>query len=186
MKKYGILLCAVAMLTVLTGCEKTGVKRFEGNYSYKTSGTIDIYASGSITITDSVGVEHTFTIDDTYTCDVITESGQMHIAETGKDAVVLTMNAMLGDVVVMDGVTSKKILTLKPTERIVRFNGLEMIDDLELFGNQTSQVLTVDAVGNRYDDILIFDMHYSGSWKRLGINFEITGSNVKTVATLNE
>ena len=186
MRKFGILLCAVAMLTVLTGCEKTGVKRFEGYYSYKTSGTIDIYVYGSISITDSVGVEHTITIDETYTADVITESGQMHIAETGKDAVVLTMNAMLGDVVVMDGVTSKKILTLKPTERIVRFNWPELIADLNVFGNQTSQVLTVDAVGNRYGDILIFDMNYSGSWKRLGINFEIVSSNVKTVATLNE
>ena len=96
------------------------------------------------------------------------------------------MNALLGDVVVMDGVTSKKILTLKPTKRIVRFNDLELIDDLELFGNQTSQVLTVDAVGNRYGDILIFDMNYSGSWKRLGVNFKVIGSNVKTVATLNE
>ena len=186
MKKYGILLCAVALLTVLTGCEKTGVKRFEGNYSYNTSGTIDIYVNGSITITDSVGVEHTFTIDDTYTCEVITESGQMHIAETGKDAVVLTMNALFGDVVVMDGVTSKKILTLQPTERIVRFNGLELIDDLNPFGDQLSQVITVDAVGKRYVDILIFEMNYSGSWKRLGVNFEITDSDVQTVAIPNE
>ncbi len=62
-------------------CQKEGVKSFLGDYSYKTSGVVNV---------DSNGVSYTFKLPD--------KIGHISIVELSKDSVLIIKNEMMGEV----------------------------------------------------------------------------------------
>lgn len=163
------MIAALLALALMSACSKNGAERFEGKWSYKTSGSV------SVVVTDSLGI----TVGDTLTAVLATEAGQMHIAGTGNDgSMMLTMNAMAGNVTVYEAFLAGSEIVLNPKSRVVNLS----------LGGLPSLAVNVLATGRgrRYDDILLLRMDYSGSTKSGNYTYEITGSDVDCVATSND
>ncbi len=173
MKRNLIAAAAVfaALLLSLTSCEKEGTRRFEGNYSFKTSGTLTIdrkVTSSDVTLP---------TTDGTFKSTLTSESGQMNIVTTGENTMVVTFNIIGGDVLVFDATVDGKKITLSPISRIITIkdDGLTFTIDA-----------TLEGTGERYDDVVVFTLNYTGSTSYLVYDYTITESSVKCVAKVNK
>lgn len=162
MKKLNTLLLSAIILCI--SCNKEGSARFQGSWSYKTSGTI----------TYSIPED----VEDTATIALDNESGQMHIVKSSDSEMIVTMNALLGDVSTFEAIVSGNRIELKPQERIVPLTASGLAPD-------KAEVL-VSGYGERYDDVLIFHLNYEGEAFSETERYEITASDVRCVATLNK
>ena len=164
MKKILLMISSLSLLFV--SCSKEGPARFEGNWSYKTSGTLTLVpTSGSSS--------------EQVTATIVNESGQMDIITADKDLgdMVITMNAVLGDAVVMNAVAKGDSLTVDRFSRRVRLQvGMDTVDaDVNVSGG-----------ARRYDDTIIFDLEYAGMCTYNGNGYVIGGSDIRCVAKLND
>lgn len=155
------------LAAVLSSCsEKEGVALFEGNYSFKTSGTLEVEKKqDSETSTLSLSLTP--------------ESGQMNIVKDSGDEAIITMNIIGGDALVLSAETStdSKMLTLKPTSRQIKVTkGLSSV----------TFDCTVSGYAKKYDDMLIFTLTYAGQGSTSLYDYTITGSDVKCVAKVNK
>ncbi len=222
MKRNLIAAAAVfaALLLSLTSCEKEGTRRFEGNYSFKTSGTLtidrkvtssddsdndaaavgdtpskgtaslmpssvldDLLDSLGISLPDlrdSLGIDNDVTLpttDGTFKSSLTSESGQMNIVPTGENSMIVTFNIIGGDVLVFDATVDGKKITLSPISRIltIKDEGLTFTIDA-----------TLEGTGERYDDVVVFTLNYTGSTSYLVYDYTITESSVKCVAKVNK
>ena len=167
MKRF-FLISLAAAVGLLTSCSKEGPARFEGNWSFKTSGTVVLTpsASGSSELPDTVRIA--------------SESGRMDIvtADKSSGAVLITMNAILGDAVVMNATASGNRVDITPFERMVQLSSDA--------GVGVSANVTVSGYGERYDDTIIFRLEYSGHCTRQQVEYTVGGSNIVCVAKLND
>lgn len=198
MKSFFAALAVSASLMSLSSCEKEGVKLFDGNYSFKTSGTVTMQRtlkdSGSgessaqvlddtdfpdIDIPDIDLPDINFPNEGDGTVDVklSTESGQMNIIRTGDDSVWVTMNIVGGDALTFNATAEGKSLTLEPTTRMMSFRD----------GTRTVSIkVTVSGTAEKHDDVAIFTLEYSGKGETTLYDYEIRESDVKCVAKVNE
>lgn len=155
-------------------CVKEGTSRFEGNWSFKTSGTVQLSSAASGDAADGGAVS------ETRTASILTESGQMDIVTVDKTSgqMVVTMNVLGGDAVVMDAVATGRTIDITPFTRKAAIVMADMI-------NAHADV-TVSGTGVRYDDIIIFDLVYEGGFEYLTTSYELKGSCIKCVAKLND
>lgn len=156
----------VAVLAaVLCSCTKEGTGRFKGNYSFKTSGSISVREKDNPSA-------------DVIRLNLSDESGQMDILETDRTdgKMMVTMNVLSGPVLVFDAEADGGTLKLLPKSRILTVrHGVE----------QLSVEVTVEGTGSRYDNSVIFNMNYSGSYIRGDVGYEIIESDVQCVAKMN-
>lgn len=200
--RFFIVLFAVSVLMAVS-CSKEGPSRFKGNWSFKTSGTVlitpveeDEDASGENTFEEdtpegSTSGENTGNSsgEDTgtsipepgpKTVTVAAESGQMDIVVKDKSEgdMIITMDAMLGNVYVVDAKAEGRKLTVIPFKRKVT---------LEMDGKTTVQAdVTVSGEGERFEDTIVLNLVYSGVCTYLLRKYEITGSDIRCVAKLND
>ena len=87
-KKLSIPAAIISAIVLLSSCGK--ISRFQGNYSFKTSGTVTMERAS---VNDATKEE----IKSALT----SESGQMNILSKGGDSLIVTMSIIGGDVVVM-------------------------------------------------------------------------------------
>lgn len=161
--KIGALVAVIA--AVLCSCTKEGTGRFKGNYSFKTSGSISVREKNN-------------TSAEVIRLNLSDESGQMDILETDgtNGGMMVTMNVLSGPVLVFDAEADGKVLNLLPKTRILTVrHGVE---------HMSVEVL-VEGTGNRYDNSLIFNLNYSGTYVRGDIEYEIIESDVQCVAKKN-
>ena len=72
MKRFiSVLLAFATVLASLSSCQKDGVSLFDGNYSFKTSGTMTLRKHN--------------VISEPITARLVVESGQMDITDMGED-----------------------------------------------------------------------------------------------------
>lgn len=202
MKKSVYILLAAGM--VLAACTKDGPALMRGSYSFKTGGSLELTGKLYETKLDTVKIDtvvRTITIigipirDTSYnyvtktdTVSVrdtvvgrrlVTESGQMHILEKSGGEMVLTMNITGGDPVVVQASAKGSTITLDKTKRFVPVHDAGGVmfsyHDLEFSGT-----------GTRYDNMIVFDLVYEGSYKEDGFEGEITASRINCIATENE
>ncbi len=187
-----------ASLMSLSSCEKEGVKLFDGNYSFKTSGTVTMQRtlkdSGNASA-QAVGDDDTdfpdinipdidlpdinFPNEGDGTVDVqlSSESGQMNIIKTGDNSVWVTMNIVGGDALTFNATAEGKTLTLEPATRMMSFRD----------GTRTVSIkVTVSGTAEKHDDVAIFKLEYTGKGETTLYDYEIKESDVKCVAKLNE
>lgn len=178
MKPFVAALAVVASLLSFCSCEKEGVKLFDGNYSFKTSGILTIERTAKVSESDASA--EILDIPDgnrTFKLPLTSESGQMNIIKTGDNSVIVTMNIVGGDALVFNGKAEGKVLTLDPAVRFVSFRD---------GANTVSLEITVSGTAEKHDDVAIFTLEYTGGGETTLYDYKILASEVKCVAKLNE
>ena len=160
-----------AAAALLCGCTKEDAARFEGNYSFKTSGTVTLSPQGS------EDAEQTETVQ----AKLISDSGQMNIVKKGKSKsdMTITMNILAGDAVVFENVNADgMVLTLlEPyTERQL---AIETPD-----GTGTAYV-SISGTAQKFTDVIIFDLTYTGTATVNGVEYQISASDIDCIAQEN-
>ena len=168
------LLAAAAAASMACSCTKEDAARFEGDYSFKTSGTLTISADG----TDGTGEGTPQTVS------LVPESGQMEMVKKGKSKndMVITMNILGGDAVVFGNASAdERVLTLlEPyTERRVAVtaagsSGIGYAD------------VTISGSAEKFTDVVLFSLEYSGTVTIGDTVYTIIASDVDCVAHEND
>ena len=168
------ILTAAVLIAAVCSCTKEGTARFEGYYSYKTSGTISFEATTS-------GESDSELAPDSMTFSISPASGQLNVltGDRKSGAVVLTMNAVAGDAVAVDGKAEGSSLTLDDFTKRVSF-------DLSSSTVERSHSFTFSGSGERLGDMLLLEFTVSGSMDYLGRSYVVSGSDIDCVARLNE
>lgn len=164
-------------LFALTSCEKAGVDLYEGFYSYKLSGTVtvDKLLIENIDLPETEPAEPAEPVEATLT--LISESGQMNVLKKGADSLIITMNAIGGDVLVIDACVKGNDLEISEFSRIVK------VED----GSRTVSLnCTGSGSGKKYDDVIIMDLSYLGDGSSTLYDYTIKSSSVKCVAKVNK
>lgn len=178
MKPFVAALAVVASLMSLISCEKEGVKLFDGNYSFKTSGILTVERTAKVSESDaSAGILDIPDGNRTFKLPLTSESGQMNVIKTGDNSVIVTMNVVGGDAFVFSGKAEGKVLTLDPAVRFVSFRD---------GANTVSLEVTVSGIAEKHDDVAIFTLEYTGGGETTLYDYKILASEVKCVAKLNE
>ena len=177
--KTGALGLCLALIAI-TSCEKEGVDLYEGFYSYKLSGTLtlDKQLIETAELPDGGTSEPSEPSEpQEVTLPLISESGQMNVLKTSADSLIITMNAIGGDVLVIDALVNGNDLEICEFSRIVR---------VEDGSRSVSLNCTASGSGKKYDDVLILDFSYSGSGSSTLYDYTVKSSSVKCVAKVNE
>ena len=164
-------------LIALTSCEKEGVEMYEGFYSYKLSGTVtvDKLLIENIDLPETEPAEPAEPVE--ATLPLISESGQMNVLKKGADSLIITMNAIGGDVLVIDACVKGNDLEISEFSRVVK------VED----GSRTVSLnCTVSGSGKKYDDVIIMDLGYLGQGSSTLYDYSIKSSSVKCVAKVNK
>lgn len=178
MKPFVAALAVVVSLMSLISCEKEGVKLFDGNYSFKTSGILTIERTAKVSESDaSAGILDIPDGNRTFRLALTSESGQMNVIKTGDNSVIVTMNVVGGDAFVFSGKAEGKVLTLDPAVRFVSFRD---------GANTVSLEITVSGTAEKHDDVAVFTLEYTGGGETTLYDYKILASEVKCVAKLNE
>ncbi|MCQ2170027.1 MAG: hypothetical protein MJY48_00505 [Bacteroidales bacterium] len=205
MRKTKIALIAAA--AVLVSCSKSGADIYRGYYSFKTGGFLEITGKVYDIARDTIKIDTTVvkrtiagrTFNDTtfkYTVikdtlgsrDTVfnrylsAESGQMHILGAGGNSVKVTMNVTGGNPAVFDGTAGDASISLLPVVRQVGI--LPGNDDEE--DKSTYFLMTVSGSGKKYENMVLFDLDYSGKYDYADMCGEVTSSSVNCIATKNE
>lgn len=163
-----VFVCVAAVLMLSVSCSKEGPERFEGSWSFKTSGSL------TVALKDSEG-----NVTGVSPVSFVTEAGQMHVVrKDSDDEMLVTMNVIGGDVVAYQAVASGNELSLMASARRLSLN----LGDMTVI----HPIVSAEGSGKRYDDVLLIEFHYSGSIKVGNITYEIIGSDVECVAVQNE
>ncbi len=178
MKPFVAALAVVVSLMSLISCEKEGVKLFDGNYSFKTSGILTVERTAKVSESDaSAGILDIPDGNRTFRLALTSESGQMNVIKTGDNSVIVTMNVVGGDAFVFSGKAEGKVLTLDPAVRFVSFRDGASTVSLEI---------TVSGTAEKHDDVAVFTLEYTGGGETTLYDYKILASEVKCVAKLNE
>ena len=178
MKPFVAALAVVVSLMSFCSCEKEGVKLFDGNYSFKTSGILTIERTAKVSESDaSAGILDIPDGNRTFRLALTSESGQMNVIKTGDNSVIVTMNVVGGDAFVFSGKAEGKVLTLDPAVRFVSFRD---------GANTVSLEVTVSGTAEKHDDVAVFTLEYTGGGETTLYDYKILASEVKCVAKLNE
>lgn len=200
MKPFVAALAVVVSLMSFCSCEKEGVKLFDGNYSFKTSGILTIERTAKVSESDASAEIPTrisasgntgwpdIDLPDlpdvdfpdgnrTFKLGLTSESGQMNVIKTGDNSVIVTMNVVGGDAFVFSGKAEGKVLTLDPAVRFVSFRD---------GANTVSLEITVSGTAEKHDDVAVFTLEYTGGGETTLYDYKILASEVKCVAKLNE
>lgn len=178
MKPSVAALAVVVSLMSLISCEKEGVKLFDGNYSFKTSGILTVERTAKVSESDaSAGILDIPDGNRTFRLALTSESGQMNVIKTGDNSVIVTMNVVGGDAFVFSGKAEGKVLTLDPAVRFVSFRD---------GANTVSLEITVSGTAEKHDDVAVFTLEYTGGGETTLYDYKILASEVKCVAKLNE
>ena len=163
-KKLSIPAAIISAIVLLSSCGK--ISRFQGNYSFKTSGTVTMERTS---VNDATKEE----IKSALT----SESGQMNILSKGGDSLIVTMSIIGWDVVVMEGKLENDRIVLNPFKRMITvFDGSRNVAmDMDITGSAT-----------RYDDVILYEFRYRGTGTSLSYKYTVKDSEVKCVAKANE
>ena len=168
--KKALVITFFALLT-LASCQKSGMKLFRGDYSYKTSGSV---------VLDEIVEEGDGLEPISLTVSLLNEIGQLEISDLGneKDSVLVVMNTMGGAVTVTHALCEGNEIHLKDfTKNALLFSG----DSITL-----KNEVRVQASGQMYEDnTVILNMVYDGEAETSNRIFRIHGDNIRMVAIRN-
>lgn len=164
----------VCILLALSSCQKKGVNLFVGDYSFKTSGEVSISAETEVE-------ENDLPIPASLNIDLSNEIGQLNIsaADKSNNQVIVVINYTNGDVITTTGTCNGKTITLDEFKR-----NILPVSISTLLTN--SNDIKVGGTGTMYDeDMIVFDMDYSGKVAIGSVTFKINDRDVRMVAYRN-
>lgn len=162
---------AIICLLALCACSKTSVKRFSGDYSFKTSGTLTV---------ERILPEGDSTIPTSFTVKLPNEIGQLEISalNSDEDSVLVVMNTLGGEVIVTHAYCDGNQIFLRDfvkSHRSFNLDNLFMDKDLQVSGQ-----------GEIFDDnTLIINMTYQGEAHNNLIDYSLYGNDIRMAATRN-
>lgn len=173
LKVANIVAGCFAALLLLSSCSKD-LDRYKGSYSFKTSGdlVLKVVEVASDTLSVSAG--------DTLTLPLSNEWGQMNVVVRDKSdkTMLVTMDVMGGEATAFEAEATESHITLLPKQRYIT---------VQILNNITQRTLvTVTGEGERYGNVLLFKLDYSGTLNALSGKYEILESKVECVAERNE
>lgn len=168
-RKIGFLLPALFMLV---SCSKE-MKKYEGSYTFKTSGCMQWEKVGSGTNMDSI-------YPDTLDVTMVNEMGQLNVVEKDKEnkRMLLTMNLLGAGAYSVEAKATEDGIFLDTIRRQVSYSvngGLS---------HQTDMLMT--GVGHRYGNVLLFKFEFMGECLYLDERYRVLSSDVECVAEINE
>ncbi|MCI2081713.1 MAG: hypothetical protein LKK19_06905 [Bacteroidales bacterium] len=182
--KKTIIAATVLALTAITftSCEKADYQNFAGSYTYKTSGKVELLASMFVDASQekldyyaSLGLT-----PDTLWVNLMPEEGQMNIVTKDKTngSMLITFNAILGDVSTITSSVEGNAITFTGSNTKTAYITAEDVS----IGSGT---VAVEGSGNKYDNVIILNMVYSGTISIAGVDMTVLDSDVKCVAKEN-
>ena len=168
MKKANL---ALICLLALCACSKSSVKRFSGDYSFKTSGTMTV---------ERIIPEGSNTHPYSFTIKLPNEIGQLEISalNSDDDSVLVVMNTLGGEVIVTHAFCDGKEIFLRDfmkSYRAFNFDTLFVKKDVKVSGR-----------GEIFDDnTLIINMTYQGEANSSLIGYSLYGNDIRMAATRN-
>lgn len=130
---------------------------------------------------------------DSTTISISTESGQMDITEIDRSTgdMVITMNVTGGDMVVYYAVAEGDKIVLTPQDRHFSLGTasahIGTVDEAwDVDATSMEADVTVSGTGVRYDNIILFDLKYDGTYTYNDIKYDILDSKIDCRAKLNE
>ncbi|MCD8285884.1 MAG: hypothetical protein LUD50_01470, partial [Clostridia bacterium] len=172
MKRYLAMLAAAAAIVLTSAsCTKEGVRRFSGNYSFKTSGSIEAAITG-------------YEILGTQTIPLTAESGQLSVVTSDKSEgdMIVAMNILGGNLITFNANADGKTLTIEPFTRSLTLMMGTSLSDLTTL----TTTVTVSGSAQRYDDSLLFNLTYEGGFTYQSMDFTIVSSDVECWAKSND
>lgn len=164
--KYGMGM--LLSVFALAACSKPATAPYEGSYTFKTSGTV------SLEVTADPLPEYIDPIVKSGIYDLTPESGRMDIAPDGNDTMVVSLNALGGDVQVFKAELLPGGFRLLPSVRTLRIGVLPPWE------------VTVSGTARRVGDELLLDLEYTGERDVVsGVHTVITDSDVVCWAKKN-
>lgn len=153
--KFAMSLVVCAM-TLVSCSESNSVRMLTGDYSYKTSGTVVVGDSVSMTLL------------------LPNEIGQLSIVslhnKATNDSVLLTFNPLGGQVYTTMGVVCGNKIEIQPFQRYIQVDLADFLVDIS--GEATQQ-----------DDVVIFRWKYAGKGQLLQV--PLVSEDVMTIAKIN-
>ena len=168
---------ALVIIALLTSCRKEDSWYFSGNYSFKTSGMIQVR-----------GKDIPQTLPQDFTVDLITESGQMDITtvNSGNGEMVITMNVTGGDLLVYYATVKGDDIVLTPEKRKMSFTIPWLDSEGKITERKIDTDVTVSGEGKRYDNIILLSFRYDGTFTVDGKTvYEIYDSDINCRAKRN-
>lgn len=159
------LIAAAFLCLAAAGCQKSGKDVYRGEYSFKTSGYLTAVCEFS---REEGGSSKT----DVIILELNTESGQMDISDMGGDDVLVSMNCIPGGIKLRNATVAPDRLVINPTVERTSYTFKKILPEIE------SSDFTVKGEGKKYEDILVFNLEYSGTISYLGNYYAITESHV--------
>lgn len=206
MKKVTFIAMALAVCIAMVACGKQGPARFRGYYSFKTGGTVDIRGKVYDIVRDTISIDtvvNEYSVrgriirdtsykyhikadtlssrDTSFLRQLVAESGQMNILNKDGDGMIVTMNVTGGDPVVFSALHKDGNLTLSPTRRMVAIRPDGDKNDESVLCD-----MTVSGSGQRYDNMILFTMDYSGKYSYEDLEGNVSVSRINCIATENE
>lgn len=185
---------AALFIILFASCEKEGTARFKGNYSFKTSGYIEIEKSDNLAVVPGSRLDTLIlNLPDVMSLSVGTESGQMDISEVDPEngRILITMNVTGGDIVVLYARVENGKISIEPKKRFINIISgvagtvaIEGISSADI--NTIQSEVVVSGEGVMYDNIILFDLKYEGWCNYAGVKYRITHSSIDCRAKVNE
>ncbi len=171
MKKASLFLLTIIFAMSFTSCKKNYTKEFIGDYTFKTSGTIEL-------ITESTS----------NTISLKNEIGQLNIVDVGDDTKVMVVkNVLTGDIYTYEATCKEDEIFFDPVtmEREIKLGSVSGILEVTTVA---SGKLYYDKKEKRNKIIIKEELsgHLKGSFNDHETNGYIKNSDVTTIATLNK
>ena len=166
---------------LMVSCQKTELERWEGTYSYKISGRIELLPDDPAEVSeedDDSGEEQENPVP--FWLDLTPEEGQMHVVTDVKDEhqMLLTFNAILGDAYSCTAVESEGVLSVSGNpKKMVSVSS----DRIPLAKRQVNYA----GQGRLTGDVAVFTLTYSGEMDLYGHHYKVSGCEVECIATKN-
>lgn len=173
-----LLICAL----IMGGCTKDSSTRIVNSYTYKISGTVTLMAdqligldAATLAAYKAAGVNV-----DPVVVGLYPEQGQLHIVEPkgSEGKIILTFNDLLGNADVAEGIYSGSKLTLAENQ----MKAVQLTDGKDKIGNG---MVVYSGQGEKYDNMLVIDLTYSGKFTVNNIPMTAMSSDVHCVAQEN-
>lgn len=173
-----LLICAL----IMGGCTKDSSTRIVNSYTYKISGTVTLMADQLIGLdaTTLAAYKAAGVNVDPVVVGLYPEQGQLHIVEPegSEGKIILTFNDLLGNADVADGTYSGSKLTLAENQ----VKAVQLTDGKDKIGNG---MVIYSGQGEKYDNMLVIDLTYSGKFTVNNIPMTAVSSDVHCVAQEN-
>lgn len=183
MKSFIRLLLIMALAV---SCSPEGIGAFYGNYTFKTGGYLILSTEKTVDEGDEAEGTEPEVKTISKTVSLLAESGQMDIFDNGDGTAVMTLNILGGTALVVNAAYQDDELVIEPFTRIVNISQTESSGQTvpsQVFPSQMT--ITAEGSASKYQNMIIFDISYSGEVSFLGDIYSVEESHVEMIAKVN-